>query len=526
MCNNYIYWFIHETHRVKVLSWYTSRVIISVVRLLIFYFYHNHPKYNLRQLNIFIFGTFASAVLWGVCAFFMIPPENLLHQMIIIVIIAGVTAGGVQTLQANYLANTLYVITIVLPLCTWLFLQNGFSYLLLGFSMTTYLIFMLVAVWRGYKILDESLKLRYENVELIQNLSDANKKLLKSYHIIEDKMVELKQNEIEMIFVNKINEMLQSCQKLKEAYVIILQSAEELFSPLSGGLIRCDSSTNNMEIIGQWGEQKILKKNFLFDDCWALREGHQYIVNDPNKNFNCHHFESIPSGGYICLPQITSTGVIGMLILFAPASLTISNHQQQIATTFNEVVKLSLFNINLHEMLSEWAIHDPLTQLFNRRFLDEMLHRELLRTIREKSCLCVCMLDIDFFKNFNDSNGHDAGDQVLKLFGELLTENFRGNDIACRFGGEEFLLVLVNSNLSAALPRLEDIRKKINNTHVSFRDQILPKITVSIGVAEAPAHGSTSEKIIHAADEALYHAKHSGRDCIKVYGSKETGVVE
>ena len=110
-------------------------------------------------------------------------------------IIAGVTAGGVQTLQANYLANTLYVITIVLPL-DLAFFTKWVLLLLLGFSMTTYLIFMLVAVWRGYKILNESLKLRYENVELIQNLSDANKKLLKSYHIIENKMVELKQNEM------------------------------------------------------------------------------------------------------------------------------------------------------------------------------------------------------------------------------------------------------------------------------------------------------------------------------------------
>ena len=137
----------------------------------------------------------------------------------------------------------------------------------------------------------------------------------------------------------------------------------------------------------------------------------------------------------------------------------------------------------------------------------------------EKSHLCVCMLDVDYFKGFNDTNGHDAGDEVLKFIGALLKENFRGNDIACRFGGDEFLLVLVEADVYTAFPRMNIIREELKSAKLSSQGSSLPQVTISIGIAQAPDHGSTSREIIRAADRALYQAKQAGRDCVEIFDS-------
>lgn len=184
---------------------------------------------------------------------------------------------------------------------------------------------------------------------------------------------------------------------------------------------------------------------------------------------------------------------------------------------FNDTVKLALSNIMLRASLQQQSIHDPLTLLYNRRYLDEALPRELSRIIRTNQPLCVCMIDIDHFKIFNDTHGHEAGDEVLKHIGKILNENFRGSDIACRFGGEEFIVILVNSELSAVVSRMQSLREKIKSENILFENKVLPPITISIGIAEAPTYGDTSEKIISAADHALYQAKHNGRDRIEIF---------
>jgi diguanylate cyclase (GGDEF)-like protein len=125
------------------------------------------------------------------------------------------------------------------------------------------------------------------------------------------------------------------------------------------------------------------------------------------------------------------------------------------------------------------------------------------------------MLDLDHFKRFNDTHGHDAGDEILKYIGKLLQDTFRGSDISCRFGGEEFTVVLVNTDISDAEARLETFRETVKNGKIYFQDKLLPHITVSIGLAEAPRQGMTSTEIIHAADIALYSAKDAGRDVVK-----------
>jgi diguanylate cyclase (GGDEF)-like protein/PAS domain S-box-containing protein len=165
-----------------------------------------------------------------------------------------------------------------------------------------------------------------------------------------------------------------------------------------------------------------------------------------------------------------------------------------------------------NQWLREQSIRDPLTGLHNRRYLDETLPRELQRAERRSQSVGVIMLDIDHFKHFNDTYGHDAGDALLQRVGAFLQSCIRGEDIACRYGGEEFILVLLSASLADTRQRAEDLCKGVQALSVEHRGQILDGITASFGVAIFPEHSTTAEGIIKAADEALYRAKHGGRN--------------
>lgn len=170
---------------------------------------------------------------------------------------------------------------------------------------------------------------------------------------------------------------------------------------------------------------------------------------------------------------------------------------------------------SLQAQLREQAIRDVLTGLYNRRYLDEVIERELSRAMREGHPLTVMMLDLDHFKKLNDTYGHQAGDEVLKALGDMLRHNARSEDIPCRYGGEEFLLVLPNMNLSDAHVRAEQWRQKFETMHIAF-GQFAMSGTLSIGIATFPGHGRTRDELVEAADRALYAAKHNGRNRVEV----------
>ena len=172
------------------------------------------------------------------------------------------------------------------------------------------------------------------------------------------------------------------------------------------------------------------------------------------------------------------------------------------------------------QKLQERAISDPLTGLYNRRYLSEFLPRELVRCRRSATPVAVMLIDLDHFKRVNDSFGHEAGDIVLKAIAALLKDKVRGSDIACRYGGEEFALILPETSLDAALRRAEDIRLAIARLGPSYAGTPLRKITASLGIALFPDHGEDTDALLRVADMALYAAKGAGRDRI-VVGSAE-----
>ena len=170
----------------------------------------------------------------------------------------------------------------------------------------------------------------------------------------------------------------------------------------------------------------------------------------------------------------------------------------------------------LQSKLREQAIRDPLTNIFNRRYLDETLDRELSRAAREDYPVCVIMVDIDHFKQVNDTHGHEAGDLVLKAIAETLSDHCRRGDFACRYGGEEFVVALPNITLETAYARAEDLRTSLNLLHVPYEYHHL-SVTISMGIACFPEDGQTRDAILRAADQAMYAAKKAGRDHILSY---------
>ena len=213
--------------------------------------------------------------------------------------------------------------------------------------------------------------------------------------------------------------------------------------------------------------------------------------------------------------------MLGVLHLSALPSLTeahaISSASLPVCDTgvveaVAERISLAIANLRLRETLRGQAIRDVLTGLFNRRFLEEYLELELLRAMRSGRPLTVMMLDVDHFKRFNDTFGHNAGDLVLREIAGILRTRTRGSDMACRFGGEELVVVGPETSLEHGLQRAEQICQAIANLTVIYEGQPLGKVTISVGVASAPEHGYDMAELLRAADEALYAAKKAGRN--------------
>lgn len=183
----------------------------------------------------------------------------------------------------------------------------------------------------------------------------------------------------------------------------------------------------------------------------------------------------------------------------------------------NDRLQSQLIEIGLlQSKLRSQAIRDPLTELFNRRYLDETLDRELARATRENYPVCVIMMDIDHFKKVNDTYGHEAGDLILKALADALSTRNRRGDFTCRFGGEEFVIVMPNIDVDTASQRAEGLRLILNSLEVSYGIFHL-SVTISMGIACYPANGEDRESILRAADRAMYAAKKAGRNHILTY---------
>ncbi len=332
---------------------------------------------------------------------------------------------------------------------------------------------------------------------------------------------ELERRTREMGLIGEMGEFLQSCRSVGEAYKIMARTVRQLFPETGGALFAFDATHNHVEAVVTWGEMHS-ETYFSPDDCWGLRRNRMHAVESTGCEMTCPHAisgDEATCGDYLCLPLIAQRETLGLLHLMAAENQAFSEDRQQLARTVSEQISLALANLHLQERLRNQSIRDPLTGLFNRRYLEESLDREINRAARSNKPLGLVMLDIDFFKKFNDTHGHDAGDAVLREVAGMLASHLRKADSACRYGGEEFTLILPEADLHAACQKAEQLREAAKRLEIRYGRQTVGPISLSLGVACFPAHGTSGDELLHAADTALYQSKAAGRD--KVTAAEE-----
>lgn len=317
--------------------------------------------------------------------------------------------------------------------------------------------------------------------------------------------------------LSRMTELLQSCTQRAEAYSIVRETGAQLFPHSSGSLFIYRESRDMLEHATSWGGDRAPETTLAPEDCWALRLGNPHFV--PRKGaIRCRHAHE-DAESYVCMPVQGQGRILGLLhiaVEVSPRSLRPARAIDRRLRAMTDRVGPALANLKLRDALREMALHDGLTGLYNRRYLEDALNRELHRAERSDKPVSVVMIDIDHFKHFNDTFGHDAGDLVLSAIAGAITKSIRPCDIACRYGGEELAIVLPEASLESARGRVEQLRLAIRDTHLIHLGQRLPAPTASFGVAVYPANGMKPADLLKAADQALYRAKQEGRDRVCV----------
>lgn len=328
-------------------------------------------------------------------------------------------------------------------------------------------------------------------------------------------MAELAHQNQEISKLSELANVLQTCRDEKEACTVLSNSAAGLFQGAAGALYLLAASRNYLELCGRWGEIGTPPQVIQPDDCWAIRRGKVHRVCEEEGGLCCAHVQSQdrPPEGYLCVPMVAQGETLGLLFLSLDGVVLARGKEvlARFAGTVAEQCALALSNLRLREQLRYQSMHDPLTGLFNRRFLEATLDLELSRSARSGQPLTVAMLDVDHFKRFNDTFGHDAGDVLLREFGAVLKLSSRDSDIACRYGGEEFMLILPQTDMAMARECVERVLQAVRTMEVNYAGQLLGTVTVSAGVADYHRN-DTAEGLVKRADNALYQAKTAGRD--------------
>jgi diguanylate cyclase (GGDEF)-like protein/PAS domain S-box-containing protein len=360
-------------------------------------------------------------------------------------------------------------------------------------------------------------------------LRSANQKL-------NEGMADLEQKTQGMDLITEMVDLLSACPSVEEAYQIIENQLGKLNLADSGMLYMIKPSRNNLQQVAAWGQSVSDSLVFPPGDCWGLRRGRLHTVecdavtHDDDHDANpliCPHISSSMPAEYLCLPLVAQGETLGILHLRQLINIESAESSGTPESWFTpqkakrikiiaESLALAIANLMLRTTLRQQSIRDPLTGLYNRRYLEESLERELLRASRSNKNVGLMMIDVDHFKQFNDTHGHPAADVVLSAVAHLFSATVRGEDLVCRYGGEEFVIMLPEADLDTTCQRAEAIREKVAQLNVQYQGQVLQQISVSIGTGIFPEHGQTPEAIIHSVDQALYRAKNNGRNRVEV----------
>jgi diguanylate cyclase (GGDEF)-like protein len=346
------------------------------------------------------------------------------------------------------------------------------------------------------------------NIVLVIGSSLLSNKLIhqqvKNEQDQQEERIEQSTQEIELL--HRLANMLAACNSITEAQMVVEDILPRILGDVNGVVSLIRSSRNQLLVKLDWGGSWPGSKTYAPEECWALRKGKFHFANDKYTTLPCSHMSATGIDQTLCIPLTAHGNTIGMMHIYLGNTDNLDDNVKKLAFTVAEHLGLALANLNLQEKLREQAISDPLTGLYNRRYYEETINQEIMRAQRHKQEMSILMLDLDHFKRFNDNYGHDVGDQVIKVVTQRIKESIRENDIAIRWGGEEFVIVFNEMDNSYFNKKAEIIRKRIANERIENMN-----ITVSIGGSEQQQSESAFDAIKRA-DMALYHSKNTGRN--------------
>ena len=370
------------------------------------------------------------------------------------------------------------------------------------------------------QILERTMQLADANTRLQEEMLEKDSARNELDQQNERMMRELKKRSERATMLAKLGELLQSCISRDEVFAAALGFAPKIFPAARGAMALLNASRSLTEVIGSWTDCQLPAMEFEPTACWALRTGHPHLVVAGDSTAPCAHAAGVKNT-YLCIPILAQGETLGIVHLQATdEALQLNASELSFKTTFAAQVGLSIANIRLREALRTQSVRDALTGLYNRRYLEEVLDREVRRAARAAQSLGLLMIDLDHFKSFNDTYGHEAGDAVLRETGLSLTKGIRAEDFVCRFGGEEFVVILPTADLEASCARAERLRLKMKELTILHQGRSMGMLTISVGVAVFPEHAMSPKELMAAADAAMYEAKRGGRDQVVVASSK------
>jgi diguanylate cyclase (GGDEF)-like protein len=336
-------------------------------------------------------------------------------------------------------------------------------------------------------------------------LARANSELLER-----SRALEARQHSIELL--SGMARRLQAIRDEGELTTVLDCFLPQVLPDLAGSLYVLNHSHNLLIRLSTWGEPYANPETFAPDQCWGLRRGQSHAVERTGADIICGHARGDVPVERLCEPVIAGGEVLGLIYV---EGLSEAEDRFRLSLLM-ENVALALVNENLRSRLREQSIRDPLTRLFNRRYLEEALQIEAARAQRSGTPLAVVMADVDHFKRFNDTHGHEAGDALLRAVAGQIQTHFRHGDIVCRYGGEEFTVIAPGASLDLICQRVDELRRNVREMTIDFRGQRLGPVTMSFGIDVWTAAGDRSiDALIGEADRALFRAKRLGRDRIE-----------
>ena len=331
---------------------------------------------------------------------------------------------------------------------------------------------------------------------------------------LEAMIEELKRRGGEAILLKAARDELQLCVTSQEAQECAVRHFSELVPGSSGATVIINNSRSMLEVAATWNDPSALSDSFGVEACCGLRAGRPRWRRKGQSEIHCNHFVDVPPAHYVCIPLAAQGDTLGFVYLSFPTNeiADLANSRIALVQEMVELASMTIAGLNLRVKLESQSIRDGMTSLFNRHFMEIALERELHRASRKRVTLALLMLDVDHFKLFNDTYGHEAGDVVLCAVAECLQQSVRSEDVVCRYGGEEFVIILPEIGEALALERANSIRRNVSSLNLKFKGEMLRPITVSIGLAMYPTPARNGADLLRMADRALYNAKRGGRD--------------